>query len=74
MPTEAKARHSRRSRVVAAGLMTASEAGEYLRMSEDWIRAAGRKGILPTVAIGAAVRYRKEDLDSLIQANRKAVA
>jgi excisionase family DNA binding protein len=70
MPTTATKRH----RVASAALMTAGEAAEYLRMSEEWVRLAGRRGTLPTVTIGSAVRYRRDDLEKFVEANRKVAS
>jgi excisionase family DNA binding protein len=52
---------------VEPALLKAHQAAEYMAMSEEWIRQRARDGTLPSVKIGTATRFRKQDLDSFIE-------
>ncbi len=58
------------SSVQHRGLLTASQAGEYLSVATSTIRAYAYRGMLPFVKLGegkwAPLRFRREDLESYI--------
>jgi excisionase family DNA binding protein len=59
-------------RKAPAALMKAREAADYLSMSEEWVRQRGRDGTLPTVKLGAAIRFRRSALDKWLDSQAVA--
>lgn len=58
-------------------LLTVREVAEYLQMSRDWVsqHAAGvRRPQIPSIKMGKAVRFRREDLAQFIEECRRAGA
>lgn len=49
-------------------LLTRRQVAEALQISEGYLRNMGAK-LLPVVKIGTAVRYRREDVLTLIERN-----
>lgn len=45
------------------GLMTTSEASEYLRMNREVVRRKTKSGEIPGIRVGGRWRYRRETLD-----------
>lgn len=43
-------------------LLTAAEVAELLRVTPDYVYALSRRGVLPTVRLGRARRYRRESV------------
>jgi len=52
-------------------IMTLQEVAEYLKLSERTIYGYAQRGILPGIKIGSAWRFRKTDLDTWIEKQRK---
>ncbi|MCP4599101.1 MAG: helix-turn-helix domain-containing protein [Proteobacteria bacterium] len=48
----------------------ADQAGEYLSMTRAAIYQAARRGQLPCYRLGTRLRFRREDLDQLLESNR----
>lgn len=57
-------------------LYTTNDAAKYLGVSSSFLAKARISGnpAIPFTRIGAAIRYRKSDLDSFISANMKTAA
>lgn len=53
------------------GWLTRVEAAEYLGVTFDWVRAAMADGRLPYYKFNRLVRFRQEDLDNYIAAQRR---
>jgi excisionase family DNA binding protein len=53
-----------------ARLLDATEAAWYLNVTPRWIRSAWGQRKLPAVKVGRAVRFRVEDLDAYVEAQR----
>lgn len=51
------------------GLLNVGDAAHYLSVSSEWLRVRERKGDIPSVRLGTAVRFRPEDLDAYIEAH-----
>lgn len=54
------------------GLLTRSEAAQYLRKKESWLRYSERCRILPFIKVGQQIRYLQTDLDDWINTHRVA--
>jgi excisionase family DNA binding protein len=48
---------------MTAEVLTAKEAAEFLRVSENTVKAKARAGQLPGAKVGKEWRFRKADLD-----------
>jgi excisionase family DNA binding protein len=55
-------------------LVTAAQAAERLGMSERWVRGAAWDGRLPSVKVGAALRFDPLALDEFVAANSRGAA
>jgi excisionase family DNA binding protein len=51
-------------------LLDADEAAWYLNTSTRWVRSAWSARKLPAVKVGRCVRFRVEDLDAFVAAQR----
>jgi excisionase family DNA binding protein len=47
-------------------LLNAEATAVYLNMSEEWVRKAAREGRLPSVKVGASLKFSRASLDSWI--------
>jgi len=57
-------------------IYTTSEAAEYMRCTEDWLRKAAKDDRIPHFLVGRDIRWRKTDLDAFkaTPAGQKAMA
>ena len=59
---------------VSTALLTVPEAAELLRLNRFTIYDLTRKGVLPIIRIGSAVRIHPDDLAAFIAARRSSAA
>lgn len=52
---------------MAAEILTAKEAAEFLRVSPNTVKSKARAGELPAAKIGREWRFRKADLDEWLR-------
>ncbi|MFL6239298.1 MAG: helix-turn-helix domain-containing protein [Actinomycetes bacterium] len=52
-------------------LLDVSEAAEYLRMNQRWVRRAIQEGRLPFIKLGGLIRFSEDDLREYLLANRR---
>jgi excisionase family DNA binding protein len=52
-------------------IMTLQEVAEYLKISERTLYGYAQKGLLPGIKIGSAWRFRKGDVDSWLDDQKK---
>src|SRR5262245_54185179 len=57
-----------------AGLRTVRRAASYLKCSARHVANLSKTGLLPRVKLGAAVRYRRADLDAAVARRAEAPA
>lgn len=55
-------------------LLTVQEAADYLRFAVQTVYNKVNRGEIPCVKIGRTLRFRRADLDSLLQPAAKAAA
>jgi excisionase family DNA binding protein len=53
-------------------LLSAEAAAKSFGVPKTWISEAARRGELPSVKLGHYVRFKPEDLESFIKANRSS--
>jgi excisionase family DNA binding protein len=53
-------------------LLSAEAAAKCFGVPKTWISEAARRGELPSVKLGHYVRFKPEDLESFIKANRSS--
>jgi excisionase family DNA binding protein len=53
-------------------LLNTTEAAELLNLPPTWVAEAGRSGKIPTVRLGAYVRFKKSDLEKYIEDERNS--
>jgi excisionase family DNA binding protein len=47
------------------GVLRPAEAGQYIGMTERWVRGAAQAGTIPFIRVGKrAIRFRTKDLDA----------
>jgi excisionase family DNA binding protein len=51
-------------------LMTLEEMADYLRLSNDTIYRMANNGTIPASKVGNQWRFRKEDVDAWLEANK----
>lgn len=51
-------------------LLSADAAAKLFEVPKSWISEAARRGELPSVRVGHYVRFRADDLENFIKANR----
>jgi excisionase family DNA binding protein len=51
-------------------LLSAEAAAKHFDVPKTWISEAARRGELPSVRVGHYVRFKSEDLEAFINANR----
>jgi excisionase family DNA binding protein len=51
-------------------LLIASEVAELLAVPESWVREATRDGRLPHLRLGRYRRYRRDEIESWLQAQK----
>lgn len=51
-------------------LMTLEEVADYLRLSNDTIYRMANSGTIPASKVGNQWRFRKEDVDAWLEANK----
>ena len=52
-------------------IMTLKDVSEYLKIAEKTLYGYVQKGILPGIKIGSAWRFRKADIDSWLDEQKK---
>ena len=53
-------------------LLSAEAAAKLFDVPKSWISEAARRGELPSVRVGHYVRFRVDDLENFIKANRSS--
>jgi excisionase family DNA binding protein len=55
-----------------ARLLEAEEVARYLGMRTDWVYREVRAGRLPHIRLGRAVRFRRESIETWLEARERA--
>ena len=69
---DAVADRLRDNRIVAPRLLTLEQAATYLGMTKDALKAKVHLGRIPTVGLDKKLRFDRQDLDRVIDQNKRS--
>jgi excisionase family DNA binding protein len=70
---EAVADRLRDSGIIAPRLLTLAQAATYLGLTKEALKAKVHMGRIPTVELDKKLRFDREDLDRIIEQNKRSV-